>query len=818
MIEWDESLSVGVPEMDDEHKELIRMINRTQELLELGRRKDALEFFEQGLARYTETHLSDEEEFMERIGYPKLAEHKKQHELFRKKVQELGAALKEKDLDKLQEALDLGWAWIYRHITGADREYGLYYQKEVLKNRAALLRMAPVEEELKNVFTEFYFRLINTPHLARFFRDAYQVSELTQKQVDFVKSYLYALDESEREEARRYFEHSAWRHAKLGINPEDMAEYIDFLGQKLQVLHHAESLRGVKEQEIKEFVEFMKEQTYKAYLKNSLERSIQNWRLHIELLGDLAAAHIETLQRLLDAVERGSFEPAPFATCAVTRYMSSARFFIQGYAVKEILNMALITHQRFHTQLDEIAEAIVAKNYKKAYELSRNLVRDSDALEGFLLYIQLLWEKSPEENFFDFLMDPINADKMVGVVLIPSEPTKNAKEIFSKFNSILVDLVNASQNPELFAFNHIDYQDDIYRGYIVHFSLAPATERSDALELIKSCYQKAMERLGEEYNIEDVAKNYIKMIPFETKAILERFRFSKEEFALFVDRIEKESKSSFDLERDGMDDELIKLVFDVKREYRILQKLTSLKHHGEAPFLELYAHPIVSFESEEVVALELLSRIRLDHSSDPVSAANFIDLVKKQKLTDIFDMAVLKKVREFLEGLDEPFGYLLFVNLFPSSYFDLEIDRMIREISALGRKKAKGVVFEMTEQENYDMDSIIKTLRRYDAQIAIDDFGSGYSNFDKFISLLKTDNLKFIKIDGELVKNVLDEVYKKGLRHICSLALEFQKQVIFEFIESERIERELRSILDKSGLGQGYHYGRPRPLAEFVTA
>jgi len=817
MISWDESLSVGVPEMDEEHKELIRMINRTQELLELGRRKDALEFFERGLMRYTETHLVDEEEFMERIGYPKLAEHKKQHELFRKKVRELGAALKEQELDKLHEALDLSWAWIYRHITGADREYGLFYQKNVLKNKAALLRLAPVEEELKNIFTEFYFRLINTPHLARFFRDAYQVSELIRKQVDFVKSYLYALDQKELRAMRDYFKNVAERHAKLGVNPEDLVEYIDFLAQKLWVLYRSENLRGVKEEDIREFVEFMKSETYKAYLKNSIERSIQNWRLHLELLGELAAAHIDTLERLLEAVERGRFEPAPFSTCPMTRYMSSARFYIQGYAVKEIVNMALITHQRFHAQLEEISENIVAKDYKKAFELAQNLVRDSDALESFLLYIHLLWQKNPEQNFFNFLMDPINSDKMVGVVLIPSEPTKNAKEIFSKFNAILVRLVNESDNPELFAFNHIDYQDDIYRGYIVHFSLAHKPDRAEALELIKTCYQKAMERLKDEYNIEEVVKEFIKMVPFETKAILERFHFNKDELTLFIDRIEKEN-SSLDLEQDGVDDELVKLVYEVKREYRILQKLLSLRQNKEAPFLELYAHPIVAFESADVVALELLSRIRLDESSEPVSASMFIDLVKKQKLTDDFDMAVLLKVKEFLRDLDERLEYTLFINLFPSSYFDLEIDRMVQEISALGRKKAKGVVFEMTEQENYDMDSIIKTLRRYDAQIAIDDFGSGYSNFDKFISLLRTDNLKFIKIDGELVKNVLDEVYKKGLHYICSLAQEFHKQIIFEFIENERIEHELRTIFDRTGYGQGYYYGRPKPLAEVVTA
>jgi EAL domain-containing protein (putative c-di-GMP-specific phosphodiesterase class I) len=82
---------------------------------------------------------------------------------------------------------------------------------------------------------------------------------------------------------------------------------------------------------------------------------------------------------------------------------------------------------------------------------------------------------------------------------------------------------------------------------------------------------------------------------------------------------------------------------------------------------------------------------------------------------------------------------------------------------------------------------------------------------------MRTENLKYIKVDGGLVKNVLkDEVYKKSLRHIYSLTKEFGKQIVFEFIENEQIEKELRSISQNSALGQGYHYSRPKPLSEYI--
>ncbi|MFN3814518.1 MAG: bacteriohemerythrin, partial [Aquificaceae bacterium] len=82
MIVFDESLRLGIEEMDAEHKTLVDMLNHLQSLLKEGKRTEAMHYFNEVLLSYVETHLSHEEAFLEQIGYPELESHKKIHEVY----------------------------------------------------------------------------------------------------------------------------------------------------------------------------------------------------------------------------------------------------------------------------------------------------------------------------------------------------------------------------------------------------------------------------------------------------------------------------------------------------------------------------------------------------------------------------------------------------------------------------------------------------------------------------------------------------------------------------------------------------------------
>ncbi|WP_083762863.1 bacteriohemerythrin [Thermocrinis albus] len=76
-LQFVNELLTGVEEMDRQHMVLVELLNEVTSLLERGEREKAIKVFRDKLVEYVETHLKDEEEFMEKIGYPDLDNHRK---------------------------------------------------------------------------------------------------------------------------------------------------------------------------------------------------------------------------------------------------------------------------------------------------------------------------------------------------------------------------------------------------------------------------------------------------------------------------------------------------------------------------------------------------------------------------------------------------------------------------------------------------------------------------------------------------------------------------------------------------------------------
>jgi hemerythrin len=84
LVAWDEKYSVGIPLIDDQHKELIRLTNELYRGC-LDGDDEARTFFMitvRGVLDYVKYHFSAEEKLMENARYPLLEVHKKQHEGF----------------------------------------------------------------------------------------------------------------------------------------------------------------------------------------------------------------------------------------------------------------------------------------------------------------------------------------------------------------------------------------------------------------------------------------------------------------------------------------------------------------------------------------------------------------------------------------------------------------------------------------------------------------------------------------------------------------------------------------------------------------
>ena len=199
------------------------------------------------------------------------------------------------------------------------------------------------------------------------------------------------------------------------------------------------------------------------------------------------------------------------------------------------------------------------------------------------------------------------------------------------------------------------------------------------------------------------------------------------------------------------------------------------------------------------------SLIRMvDDDGRLIDASEFIAVAKQSYLYGKLSEIMVAKTFRYFEH--RPYRFSL--NL---STLDLSnptfVDYLIRQITScnVGDRLLIELV-ESEEVQNYDaVSKFIIRLREYGCTFALDDFGSGFSNFTRAFSL----HIDYIKIDGSLIENIATDPTSRILvEAIVAFARKLRIRTIAEFVSDPSIENLMRSL----GVDylQGYHIGRPR--------
>ena len=149
------------------------------------------------------------------------------------------------------------------------------------------------------------------------------------------------------------------------------------------------------------------------------------------------------------------------------------------------------------------------------------------------------------------------------------------------------------------------------------------------------------------------------------------------------------------------------------------------------------------------------------------------------------------------------------VNLNVQDIYDRDMLRMIFHYL----KKAKhpeNFIFELVESEEIRDYQFIKqfadSVHEYGARIAIDDFGSGFSNMLHIIRI----DADILKIDGEIIKEICcDKNCREFVELINDWCTRQGKEVVGEYVENEAIQK----VMEEIGIAysQGFYFARPQP-------
>lgn len=124
--EWKDSFCTHVGTMDLQHRKFVSLLNEMHEAVELKWDKTVMSSLLDDFARYAVIHFSDEEKLMESVGFPHLADHRREHEFFVLQVRELKARHQNGDALLGNSALQFLRDWFLNHILNEDRKYGVF--------------------------------------------------------------------------------------------------------------------------------------------------------------------------------------------------------------------------------------------------------------------------------------------------------------------------------------------------------------------------------------------------------------------------------------------------------------------------------------------------------------------------------------------------------------------------------------------------------------------------------------------------------------------------------------------------------------------
>ncbi len=128
IMQWTEDLSVGVTEIDYQHKALINIINKIHSCYSNEGSRDNLISLLPELSWYAGEHFKNEEEFMENNGYPDLEQHKQIHASMLRQLGQLIAKCQNGNNLASSETSEFLKNWLINHIKVEDHKYAKHAQ------------------------------------------------------------------------------------------------------------------------------------------------------------------------------------------------------------------------------------------------------------------------------------------------------------------------------------------------------------------------------------------------------------------------------------------------------------------------------------------------------------------------------------------------------------------------------------------------------------------------------------------------------------------------------------------------------------------
>jgi len=266
----------------------------------------------------------------------------------------------------------------------------------------------------------------------------------------------------------------------------------------------------------------------------------------------------------------------------------------------------------------------------------------------------------------------------------------------------------------------------------------------------------------------------------------------------------------------------IESLIETKQNFIVANELSQEVHKDAQKNLNILKKVKVSLENNKIVSYfqpivdrdgnvhkyESLVRL-IDTDNSVVLPYFFLDIAKKGKYYTQITSRVLINSFKALLLTDKNIS----INLSAIDIEKTQIRDEIYNLLEIHKDDSSRIIFELLEDEDFKDFAVIKEfiskVKSYGVKIAIDDFGSGYSNYERLLDYQPD----IIKLDGSIIKNIVTSTFSLSIvNSVILFAKDQGLDVIAEYVENKKIYE----ILSDLGVDyfQGYYFGKPDILSE----
>jgi len=235
-----------------------------------------------------------------------------------------------------------------------------------------------------------------------------------------------------------------------------------------------------------------------------------------------------------------------------------------------------------------------------------------------------------------------------------------------------------------------------------------------------------------------------------------------------------------------------------------MQWLHRLKSAVDENRIVPFFQPVFDNETGDVHTYECLIRL-IEPDGNVLGPELFLPVAKKARLYDRLTFIMFEACCSYFAGRDDRFA----LNLSVDDMLDEKTVSFIRE-QIIKYGVGGRITFEILESEgigNYvEVADFIAMMKGMGCRFAIDDFGSGYSNFEHLLHL----DIDYIKIDGSLIQNLgSNDNSRLIVEAIVGLARKRRLYCVAEYVHDATVFEAVKRLGIRCS--QGFFLGEPRP-------